>query len=105
MGLFDLFASKESTLRRLGQKLTQKYGPPEGRQKAIEQLAQMGTPEALATLCLRFTVRTDVGIQDDEEKDRVREILVEAGPAAVAPVREFLAQQESGVAWGLRVLA
>jgi hypothetical protein len=105
MGLFDLFGSKESAVRRLGQKLVQKYGPPEGRGKAIEQLAQMGTPEALATLCLRFTVRTDVGIQDDEEKDRVREILVEAGPAAAAPVREFLAQQESGVAWGLRVLA
>ena len=105
MGLFDIFGSRESAVRRLGQKLVQKYGPPEGRQKAIEQLGEMGTPEALTTLCLRFTVRTDVGIQDDEEKEQVREMLVEAGGAAVGPVREFLAQQESGVAWGLRVLA
>jgi hypothetical protein len=105
MGLFDLFGSKASAVRRLGQKLTQKYGPPEGRQKAIEQLGAMGTPEALSTLCLRFTVRTDVGIQDDEEKEQVRELLVEAGGAAVGPVREFLSHQESGIAWGLRVLA
>jgi len=105
MGLFDLFGSRESAVRRLGRKLTQKYGQPEGRQKAIEQLGQMGTPEALATLCLRFTVRTDVGIQDDEEKEQTRALLVEAGPAAVAPVKEFLSLQESGIAWGLRVLA
>lgn len=105
MGFFDLFGSRESAVRRLGQKLTQKYGPPEGRLKAIEQLGQMGTPEALATLCLRFTVRTDVGIQDDDEKEQTRALLVEAGPAAVAPVRQFLSQQESGVAWGLRVLS
>jgi hypothetical protein len=105
MGLLDLFGSRESAVRRLGQKLTQKYGPPEGRQKAIEQLRELGTPEALRTLSLRFTVRTDVGIQDDEEKEQVRTILVEAGSTALGPIREFLQQQESGVAWGLRVLS
>ncbi len=109
MGLFDLFASrderKKNALRRLGQKVTQKYGPPEGRQKVIQQLAEMGTPEALRVLCQRFTVRADVGIQDDEEKETVRQILVAAGERAVGPVKQFLAEQESGVAWGLRVLS
>mgnify|MGYP006269967321 CR=1 FL=1 len=42
MGIFDLFGSRETrdrnALRRLGQKVTQRFGPPEGRQKAIEQL-------------------------------------------------------------------
>lgn len=109
MGLFDLFGSKEerekNALRKLGQKLTERYGPAENRQKAIDQLAAMGTPAALVTLCLRFTVRSEVGITDDEEKDSVRRHLVAAGAAAVGPVKEFLAQQESGSSWGLRVLA
>ena len=109
MGIFDLFGNRESrdqsALRRLSQKLTQKWGPPEGREKAIEQLGEMGTPAALKTLCLRFTIRSEVGIQDDEEKERTRTLLVDAGATAVPPVKEFLAEQESGVAWGLRVLA
>jgi hypothetical protein len=109
MGILDLFGSRESrdlaSLKKLGQKITEKWGPPENRQKAIEQLGEMGTPAALKTLCLRFTVRSEVGIQDDEEKEQARAILVAAGPRALGPVKEFLAEQESGVAWGLRVLA
>ncbi len=109
MGLFDIFASREArernTLRRLGQKVTQKYGPPENRQKAIQQLGEMGTAAALKVLCLRFTVRADVGLHDDDEKEEARRILVDAGEAAIAPVKEFLLEQESGIAWGLRVLS
>ncbi|MEI7705544.1 MAG: HEAT repeat domain-containing protein [Deltaproteobacteria bacterium] len=109
MGILDLFGSSASrdqaTLRKLGQKITQKYGPAENRQKGIEQLGEIGTQAALKTLCLRFTVRAEVGITDDEEKEQARAVLVAAGPTALPAVREFLAEQESGVAWGLRVLA
>ena len=107
MGLLDLFGGKggKGGLRKLGQKVTEKYGPPENRQKAIQQLADQGTAEALGVLCLRFTVRADPGITDDEEKENVRRILVDAGETAVGPVKEFLEHQESGVSWGLRVLA
>jgi hypothetical protein len=109
VGIFDLFGSKEArekgALRKLQHKLTERYGPPENRQKAIDQLAALGTPAALKTLCLRFTVRSEVGITDDEEKDAVRGHLVAAGAGAVPPVKEFLAEQESGSSWGLRVLA
>jgi hypothetical protein len=109
MGILDLFGSRESreqaSLKKLGQKITQKWGPAENRQKAIEQLGELGSPAALKTLCLRFTIRAEVGIQDDEEKEQARAILVAAGPKALGPVREFVAEQESGVAWGLRVMA
>ena len=109
MALFGMFGSKEereqSALRKLGRKVTEKYGPPENRQKAIDQLCDLGTPGALATLCLRFTVRAEPGITDDEEKESARRGLVEAGADAVEPIREFLRQQEEGIAWGLRALA
>ena len=108
MGLFDFFAPKgggKGALRKQAQRITEKYGPPENRQKVIQQLAGMGSPEALSVLCLRFTVRADPGITDDEEKESVVRILVDAGEKAVGPVKEFLEAQESGVSWGLRVLA
>ncbi|MFL5298818.1 MAG: HEAT repeat domain-containing protein, partial [Anaeromyxobacteraceae bacterium] len=95
----------EAALRKQAQRVTQKYGPPENRQKAIAALADMDTPEALATLCLRFTVYSEPGITDDEEKATVRRHLVDAGTKAVEPVKEFLTRQEEGVAWGLQVLA
>ncbi|ABC81064.1 HEAT repeat domain-containing protein [Anaeromyxobacter dehalogenans] len=109
MGLFDLFGSKEereqNQLRKLAKKLTERYGPPENRQKVIEQLGEMATPGALGTLCLRFTVRAEPGITDDEEKETARGILVAAGQEALGPVEAFIREQESGIAWGLRVLA
>jgi hypothetical protein len=109
MGLFGLFGSKEerdkAALRKLAKKITERYGPPENRQKAIEQLGEIGTAEALETLCLRFTVRVEPGITDDEEKETTRTILAEAGDAAIAPIERFVTGNEEGIAWGLRVLA
>jgi HEAT repeat protein len=109
MGLFDLFGSKDDrekgALRKLTKKVTEKYGPPENRQKAIQQLGDLGTPGALSTLCLRFTVRAEPGITDDEEKETTRRILVDARERAVEPLEAFVREQESGVAWGLRALA
>lgn len=109
MALFGLFGSREerekSALKKLAKKITERYGPPENRQKAIEQLGDLGTPEALATLCLRFTVRAEPGIADDEEKEATHRILVDAREAAVGPLERFVREQEEGVAWGLRALA
>jgi hypothetical protein len=109
MGLFDLFGSKEERERRelekLAKRLTVKYGPPDGRQKAIAQLSDMGTPGALGTLCLRFTITSEPGITDQEEKESVRETLVAAGDRALGPLEAFLRRQEEGVGWALRALA
>jgi hypothetical protein len=109
VGLFDLFGSREkrdeAALRKHGQRITQKYGPPENRQKAIAQLAELGTPEALGVLCQRFTVYAEPTITDAEEKETVRRHLVAAGAKAVAPVKDFLQRCEEGVSWGVRVLA
>jgi HEAT repeat protein len=109
MGLFGLFGSKEErargTLQKLARKITERYGPPENRQKVISQLGEMGTPEALETLCLRFTVRVEPGITDDEEKETTRAILVEVGQTAIPPLEKFVAEHDDGIAWGLRALA
>src|SRR6266545_1896381 len=104
MGLFGLFGSREqrhqAALRKLAKKLTERYGPPENRQKVIDQLAELGTTEALETLCVRFTVRVEPGITDDEEKETTRRILVDARDAAIGPIERFVTEQAEGIAWG-----
>ena len=109
MGLFDFLGSKdqrdEDALRKQARRVTEKFGPPENRQKVIDQLGELGTPGALKTLCLRFTIHAEPGITDQEEKETARRWLVDAGADAVGPVTEFVHEQETGVAWGLRVLA
>ncbi len=103
MGLLDIF-SKQSKLKRLGKRLTEKFGPPENRLKAIEVLASMGTPEALATLLMRFTISSDSRITDADEKDKTLQCVVDAGDTAVAPLKEFLRQRDQ-VAWALKALS
>ena len=109
MGLFDFFGSKDEreqgALRKLARKVTEKYGPPENRQKVIDQLGADGSAAALQTLCLRFTVLAEPSITDQEEKETALHWLTEAGRDAIAPVTAFIREQESGVAWGLRALA
>ena len=109
MNIFDLFGSaaerEQAQLKKLARKVTEKYGPAENRQNAIELLAELGTPGALRTLCLRFTLLADPGQTDQDEKESVHGHLVDAGNSAVAPLTAFIRGSESGVAWGLRTLA
>lgn len=106
MGLFDgLFGKKDpaAEVKKLLAKATQKFGPPENRQEALQRLVELGTSDALAALAQRFTVRVDPSITDDEEKQFVFEALVEAGERAVGPMKEFVIRSEQPT-WALKVL-
>jgi HEAT repeat protein len=103
MAFTDYF-TKQGKVKRLGKRLTEKFGPPENRQKAIAVLAEMGTPEAISALLLRFTINSDSRITDAEEKQVVCDHLVAAGEDAVTPLRTFLREKNS-VSWAVRTLA
>jgi hypothetical protein len=103
MGLLDAFSS-DGKVKRLGKKLTEKFGPPENRQKAISQLAEIGTSEALSAMLLRFTIISDSRITDAEEKETVFHHMVDAGEDALVPLKDFLRERVQ-VAWPLKVLA
>jgi hypothetical protein len=119
MGLFDLFKSggsksgKSSTnekpssaataaakwAEKAGDKRAQNYD----RQEALASLAEMGTAEAATALLKRFTFRIDPSITDEEEKDGAYNGVLNAGKAAVEPVRAFAAKAES-LAWPMKIL-
>jgi len=82
----------------------QKYGGPEGRQKAIQQLGEMDYPEATASLLARFTITVEPATTDSDEKEHVFELIRARGDAAVEPVRAFLRRSDQASSWAVRLL-
>ncbi len=105
MGFLDAIGLGGGTKeQKLKTKLLQKYGPPENRQKAIEQLRELGTDEALRVLLLRFTLRVEPSITDHDEKNRVMEIVNDFGERSVPALKEFLAERDE-VAFAITALS
>ena len=106
MGLFDFMGGGTPAAKaaRLKSKVTQKYGDPANRQKAISQLGEMKTPEALAVLMYRFTLTVDPHTTDADEKDHVFEIICGLGKEAVQPSKDFLKRTDTASSWAIKVL-
>jgi HEAT repeat protein len=106
MGLLDFLgggtAADKAT--KLKAKVTQKYGDPATRQKAISQLGEMKTPEAVAVLMHRFTLTVDPHTTDADEKEHVFEIICGLEGDAVQPVKDFLKRSDAASSWALKVL-
>src|ERR1700722_4208088 len=119
MGLFDIFkggakggktsrdggkpSSAATAAAKWAEKATDKRAQNYDRQEALANLAEMGTAEAAAVLLKRFTFKIDPSITDEEEKDGAYNGVLNAGKAAVEPVRAFAAKAES-LAWPMKIL-
>jgi HEAT repeat protein len=110
MGLFDLF--KGGDKKKAGGKANpaakwadrvEKRAQNYDRQEAIQALAEMGTPEAVAVLLKRFTFHMDPSITDQEEKESAFRGILRAGQGALEPVRAFAAKAES-LAWPMKIV-
>jgi HEAT repeat protein len=105
MGLLDMIGlgGPAGKVRRLQKKATTKFGPPENRQGAIEELGALKTEAAVEALLTRYTFRVDPGITDDDEKARVLALITQAGEVALGPVKRFIQNREE-ISWPLRAL-
>jgi len=112
MGLFDLFKGgktagedkpKASPAAKWANVAADKRAQNYDRQEAIQQLAAMGTADAVAALLRRFTFIMDPSITDQEEKEAAFDGIVRAGRDAIEPIRAFVAKAES-LAWPMRVM-
>jgi HEAT repeat protein len=105
VGILDIFGgSPEQKAKKLKSKITQKYGDPAARQKAISQLGALKTPEAVRSLLARFTIMVDPHTIDADEKEQVFHLIQEVGHDAVEPVKEFLARSDHASSWAIRLL-
>src|SRR5438270_14056099 len=101
MGLMDMLGLAGTKVQRLQKKSMEKFGPPENRQGAIEELGELKTEAAVDALLLRYTFRVDPGITDDEEKARVLALVLQAGEAALPAVKRFILTRDE-ISWPLR---
>jgi hypothetical protein len=105
MGLFDfLGGSGPEKALKLKSKVTQKYGDPASRQKAIQQLGEMKFPEAVSVLLSRFTLTVEPLTTDADEKEHVFELIKGFDKDAIAPIQEFLRKSDQATSWALRLL-
>lgn len=106
MGLMDIFGGAPGPKAlKLKAKVTQRYGDPSARQKAISQLGEMkGVPEAVHALMSRYTVLVEPQSVDAEEKEHVFGLITAMGPDAAGPVTEFLKRSDAASSWALRIL-
>lgn len=106
MGILDIFSgSGPEKAKKLRAKVTQKYGDPTSRQKAISQLGEMKIPEAVSSLMARFTITVDPGTTDADEKDHVFELIKGFGKDAVDPVADSLRRSDQASSWAVRILS
>lgn len=109
MGLFDLFSGgsreerERKRIRDLSKKAQEKYGDPASRTRALEQLRDIGGPEAITALLQRFTVKTEPGITDAEEREFALSLITSFGDDAIEPIVSFIRQSDT-VAWPVRAL-
>lgn len=105
MGLLDFFGGGSGTkVEKLQKAATQKYGPPENRQSALQELAKLATPEAYMAMLRRFAVHSEPTITDREEKEFVLGQLRSAGEKAKQPIKDFVRQSDSAINWALQAL-
>ncbi len=98
-GLFD----KGKALQRTIEKATNKLAQQADRWGALERLREDGTEEALYGLCKRWAITSTVGVQDEQEKAWVVDVLVEKGAASIAPLRRYM-KSAAQLAYPLKTL-
>jgi HEAT repeat protein len=94
------------SVAKLQKKVTEKYGPPENRQGAIEELGELaraGSEPAFDALLHRYTIRIDPGITDDDERARVHALIVQAGNKSLPALKRFLMGRDE-VSWPIRAI-
>ena len=82
--VFGLF-SKERTLQKTIEKATNKLSQQPDRWGALERLRDDASEEALFGLCKRFGVTSMKGVEDEQEKHWVLDVLVEKGVLCSRP--------------------
>lgn len=105
MGILDsLFGGSERTFKKHAERVANKRAQALERQASIEYLGAEKSSEAVHALLLRFTYSTEPSITDQEEKQRVFDIVCSLGEPAYEPVHAFLHRAES-LAWPLKILS
>jgi hypothetical protein len=99
---FGLF-SKERALQKTIEKATNKLAQQADRWAALEKLREDSSEEALFGLCKRWSITSLKGVEDEQEKSWVVDVLVEKGAMSLGPLVRYMKTAEQ-LAFPLKVL-
>ncbi|HEY3801512.1 MAG TPA: hypothetical protein VGL61_02860 [Kofleriaceae bacterium] len=77
-------------MQRTIEKATNKLAQQPDRWGALEKLREDGTDDAIYGLCKRWSVTSLKGVEDEQEKAWVVDILVEKGIVVLAPLTRYM---------------
>lgn len=100
--VFGLF-SKEKSLQKTIEKATNKLAQQPDRWAALEKLRDDGSEDALTGLCKRWAVTSYKGVEDEQEKQWVVDIMVEKGSLSLPALVRYMKGAEQ-LAFPLKVL-
>ncbi len=100
--VFGLF-SKERALQKTIEKATNKLAQQADRWAALERLREESSEEALFGLCKRWAITSLKGVEDEQEKNWVVDVLIEKGAMSFAPLVRYMKNAEQ-LSFPLRVL-
>jgi len=106
MGFSSLFSKDGRELRAREKNIARainKWSQSPDRLKALQSLAEDGSPEAIYGLLRRFGMMYDKTIDDEQEKEWVFEVLVEKGAVVLGPLKKYFFSADS-ITWPLRLL-
>jgi HEAT repeat protein len=103
MGILDTIFGGERTFKKHAERLGNRRAQALDRQASIEFLGAEKSAAAVEALLLRFGYSTEPSITDQEEKQRVFDLVCSMGEVVYEPVRAFLHRAES-LSWALKIL-
>ncbi|HEY4179375.1 MAG TPA: hypothetical protein VGM90_21170 [Kofleriaceae bacterium] len=100
--VFGLF-SKEKALQKTIERATNKLSQQPDRWGALEKLKEDGTDAALVGLCKRWSITSMKGVEDEQEKNWVVDVMVSNGSGSLKPLTQYMKSAEH-LAFPLRAL-
>jgi len=109
MGLKDFMARRRDAgatrkVERLKKRLLNEHHQTSERKRAIIELDQLGSEDAIYALLGRFTYHTPGSIVDEDEKQLVFDVLRRKGGAAIPAIEDYVLNEKT-IYWPLRTLS
>ncbi len=108
MGWSDYMARRKEAgavrkVEKLKKRLMNEHHQTGERKRAILELDQLGSEDAIYALLGRFTYHTPGSIVDEDEKQLVFDVLRRKGAAAIPALEEYVVNEKT-IYWPLRTL-
>ena len=96
MGFLDFFTGgAEGQLKRHVKRVRNLNAQAEDRQASAYWLAENGSEEAIYGLLGRFGVTYEQGMKDAQEKELIRDLLLDLGPKVVEPIKKWVRKNQA----------